>query len=147
MSEAAILPSLSDRTARAGEATLSGGRRGLRGLIPFIGPAVVASIAYMDPGNFATNIQAGARHGYMLLWVVLLANADRHAVPGAVRTAWHRHRAQPGGAVPDAFPAASRHRDVAGQRSRGDGHRSRRNRSAPPSASACCFTCRCWPGC
>jgi manganese transport protein len=35
---------------------------------------VVASIAYMDPGNFATNIQAGARHGYMLLWVVLLAN-------------------------------------------------------------------------
>ena len=42
--------------------------------MPFIGPAVVASIAYMDPGNFATNIQAGARHGYMLLWVVLLAN-------------------------------------------------------------------------
>lgn len=44
-------------------------------MLPFIGPAVVASIAYMDPGNFATNIQAGARHGYMLLWVVLLANA------------------------------------------------------------------------
>ena len=43
-------------------------------MLPFIGPAVVASIAYMDPGNFATNIQAGARHGYMLLWVVLLAN-------------------------------------------------------------------------
>ena len=53
---------------------LAGRRRGLRGLLPFIGPAVVASIAYMDPGNFATNIQAGARHGYMLLWVVLLAN-------------------------------------------------------------------------
>ncbi len=54
---------------------MNGGRRGLRGLLPFVGPAVVASIAYMDPGNFATNIQAGARHGYMLLWVVLLANA------------------------------------------------------------------------
>ena len=40
----------------------------------FAGPAVVASIAYMDPGNFATNIQAGARYGYSLLWVVLLAN-------------------------------------------------------------------------
>jgi manganese transport protein len=39
-----------------------------------IGPAVVASVAYTDPGNFATNIQAGARHGYMLLWVVVLAN-------------------------------------------------------------------------
>ena len=40
----------------------------------FAGPAVVASIAYMDPGNFATNIQAGAKYGYTLLWVVLLAN-------------------------------------------------------------------------
>ena len=74
MSEAAVRASLSDRTALAGRTVLSGGRVGLRGLLPFIGPAVVASIAYMDPGNFATNIQAGARHGYMLLWVVLLAN-------------------------------------------------------------------------
>ena len=40
----------------------------------FAGPAVVASIAYIDPGNFATNIQAGARYGYSLLWVVLAAN-------------------------------------------------------------------------
>ncbi|HEY1887731.1 MAG TPA: Nramp family divalent metal transporter [Roseiarcus sp.] len=40
----------------------------------FAGPAVIASIAYMDPGNFATNIQAGARYGYALLWVVLAAN-------------------------------------------------------------------------
>ncbi len=74
MSEAALRASLSERTARAAQAALSGGRGGLRGLLPFLGPAVVASIAYIDPGNFATNIQAGARHGYMLLWVVLLAN-------------------------------------------------------------------------
>ncbi|HBK09440.1 MAG TPA: divalent metal cation transporter [Acetobacteraceae bacterium] len=74
MSEAAVHPNLSDRTAKAGQLALGGGRRGLRGMLPFIGPAVVASIAYMDPGNFATNIQAGAQHGYMLLWVVLLAN-------------------------------------------------------------------------
>jgi manganese transport protein len=40
----------------------------------FAGPAVVASIAYMDPGNFATNIGAGARYGYALLWVVLTAS-------------------------------------------------------------------------
>ncbi len=40
----------------------------------FAGPAIVASIAYIDPGNFATNIQAGARYGYSLLWVVLAAN-------------------------------------------------------------------------
>jgi manganese transport protein len=74
MSQAVMRQNLSDRTALAGQSSLRGGRRGLRGLLPFVGPAVVASIAYMDPGNFATNIQAGARHGYMLLWVVLLAN-------------------------------------------------------------------------
>lgn len=51
------------------------GRAGGRGrFLLFAGPAVTASIAYMDPGNFATNIQAGARYGYGLLWVVLLAN-------------------------------------------------------------------------
>ena len=53
---------------------LDGRRRGLRAILPFAGPAVVASVAYIDPGNFATNIQAGARYGYSLLWVVLLAN-------------------------------------------------------------------------
>ncbi|HEX4365803.1 MAG TPA: Nramp family divalent metal transporter [Rhodopila sp.] len=74
MSQLAIRPNLSDRTALAAQSALSGGRQGLRGLLPFVGPAVVASIAYMDPGNFATNIQAGSRYGYMLLWVVLLAN-------------------------------------------------------------------------
>ena len=74
MSETVAIRTLSDRTAHAGESALRGSRISLRGMLPFVGPAVVASIAYMDPGNFATNIQAGARHGYMLLWVVLLAN-------------------------------------------------------------------------
>jgi manganese transport protein len=66
--------SLSDRTVEAARALLAGERRGVRGYLAFAGPAVVASIAYMDPGNFATNIQAGAKYGYGLLWVVLLAN-------------------------------------------------------------------------
>lgn len=43
-------------------------------MLPFLGPAFVASIAYVDPGNFATNIQSGARFGYLLLWVVLVSN-------------------------------------------------------------------------
>ena len=66
--------SLSERTVAVGRAVLAGERRGLRASLAFAGPAVMASIAYMDPGNFATNIQAGAKYGYGLLWVVLLAN-------------------------------------------------------------------------
>ncbi len=66
--------SLSERTAAAASGLLAGQRAGLRAYLAFVGPAVVASIAYMDPGNFATNIQAGAKYGYGLLWVVLLAN-------------------------------------------------------------------------
>src|SRR5664279_244628 len=66
--------SLTDRTVVAAQAILSGKSRGPGAYLAFAGPAVVASIAYMDPGNFATNIQAGARYGYTLLWVVLLAN-------------------------------------------------------------------------
>ncbi len=53
---------------------LAGRHTGLRTALAFAGPAIIASIAYMDPGNFATNIQAGAKYGYGLLWVVLLAN-------------------------------------------------------------------------
>src|SRR4029453_18192897 len=49
-------------------------RGGLRGVLPFLGPAFVAAIAYVDPGNFATNVAGGAKFGYLLLWVVLAAN-------------------------------------------------------------------------
>jgi manganese transport protein len=66
---------LTDRTIAAGREALTGRRRGVRAFLPFAGPAVIASIAYMDPGNFATNIQGGAQFGYLLLWVVVLANA------------------------------------------------------------------------
>src|ERR1700731_3782173 len=66
--------SLTDRSVAAARDVLTGRRGGLRAYLAFAGPAVVASIAYMDPGNFATNIQAGAKYGYTLLWVVLFAN-------------------------------------------------------------------------
>ena len=66
--------SLSERTVATARQLLAGQRGGLRAYLAFAGPAVIASIAYMDPGNFATNIQAGAKYGYVLLWVVLLAN-------------------------------------------------------------------------
>ena len=67
--------SLSERTTTVIREVLDGHVRGWRAVLPFAGPAVVASVAYIDPGNFATDIQAGARYGYALLWVVLLANA------------------------------------------------------------------------
>src|SRR5437588_9636240 len=66
--------SLSARTIALGQGLLAGTRRGPRAYLPFAGPAVIASIAYMDPGNFATNIQAGAGYGYELLWVAVSAN-------------------------------------------------------------------------
>ena len=64
----------SGRTDAAIRDVLAGRRGGLASALVMAGPAVVASIAYMDPGNFATNIQAGARFGYTLLWVVVVAN-------------------------------------------------------------------------
>ncbi len=66
--------SLSERTVARARQVLAGQRGGLRAYLAFAGPAVIVSIAYIDPGNFATNIQAGAKYGYGLLWVVLLAN-------------------------------------------------------------------------
>lgn len=69
-----LKPGWTDRTVAAGREVIVGQRRGFRALAPFAGPAIVASIAYMDPGNFATNIEAGSRYGYLLLWVVVLAN-------------------------------------------------------------------------
>jgi manganese transport protein len=50
------------------------GKGRLTNLIPFMGPAFIASVAYIDPGNFATNIQAGAQFGYTLLWVIAASN-------------------------------------------------------------------------
>ena len=49
-------------------------KKGLARLLPFLGPAFIASVAYVDPGNFATNIQGGAKFGYTLLWVVVASN-------------------------------------------------------------------------
>ena len=63
-------------TEKAAALILSGKskKRGLARLLPFMGPAFIASVAYMDPGNFATNIQGGAQFGYLLLWVVVATN-------------------------------------------------------------------------
>src|SRR2546427_6774977 len=61
-------------TRAAARASLNGRKKGLLAILPFLGPAFIACVAYIDPGNFATNIAGGAAFGYKLLWVIALAN-------------------------------------------------------------------------
>jgi len=65
-----------ERTLAAATEVLEGrsARSFYRRLFPFLGPAFIASVAYVDPGNFATNIQGGAQFGYMLLWGIVASN-------------------------------------------------------------------------
>ena len=70
-----------------------------------LGPAFVAAVAYVDPGNFATNIQGGARFGYLLLWVVLAANLMAMLIQYlSAKLGIVTGRTLPG-AVPRALPA------------------------------------------
>ena len=66
----------SDSTVKQAQAVLRGKskRSKLANLLPFLGPAFIASVAYVDPGNFATNIAGGAQFGLTLLWVILASN-------------------------------------------------------------------------
>jgi len=76
MENSPIPSSFSSGTVRAAVEVLDGssGQRAWRRVMPFMGPAFIASVAYMDPGNFATNLEGGARLGLTLLWVVLASN-------------------------------------------------------------------------
>ena len=56
----------------SGERVLAGTTR-LR-ILPFLGPAFIAAVAYIDPGNFATNIAGGSKYGYTLVWVIVASN-------------------------------------------------------------------------
>ena len=58
----------------AAERSLDGTTTGPKKILPFLGPAFVAAVAYVDPGNFATNVSGGAQFGYTLLWVIVSAN-------------------------------------------------------------------------
>jgi manganese transport protein len=62
------------RTAHDAGLVLRGERRGGFRILPFLGPAFVACVAYIDPGNFATNIAGGSKFGYTLVWVIVAAN-------------------------------------------------------------------------
>src|ERR671939_2054699 len=60
--------------AARGRGVLRGQRQGRLRLWPFLGPAFIACVAYIDPGNFATNIAGGSKFGYTLLWVIVASN-------------------------------------------------------------------------
>jgi manganese transport protein len=62
------------RPLGAGERVLRGDSRSKLRLLPFLGPAFIACVAYMDPGNFATNIAGGSKFGFTLLWVIVASN-------------------------------------------------------------------------
>lgn len=70
------LESIDGLTLQSASEVLDGhtGKGRLRRLMPFLGPAFIASVAYVDPGNFATNIEGGSRFGYTLLWVIVASN-------------------------------------------------------------------------
>ena len=72
------------RTVRSANEVLRGTskRTGLARLMPFLGPAFIACVAYVDPGNFAMNIQGGAEFGYMLLWVIVASNLMAMLIQG-----------------------------------------------------------------
>ena len=78
MKQTTVTPAIEkeDQTVRSATDVLTGkSKKGrLARLMPFLGPAFIASVAYMDPGNFATNIQGGAKFGFQLLWVIVASN-------------------------------------------------------------------------
>ena len=92
----------------------------------YLGPAFVASIAYIDPGNFAANFAGGSQFGYKLLWVLLWSNLMAILVQYLVRQAGHRYRQNASGKLPRPllppdYPSAVDH-----CRTRRHGHRSGR---------------------
>src|SRR5438309_5505668 len=68
----ATRPEALERPLGRGEQILRGSRK--FGILPFLGPAFIASVAYVDPGNFATNIAGGSKYGYTLVWVIVASN-------------------------------------------------------------------------
>ena len=65
---------MSNSLNRTSNSPIKGDSNGIKRLLPFLGPAFIAAVAYIDPGNYATNISAGSKYGYTLLWVILVSN-------------------------------------------------------------------------
>ena len=116
-----------DRRAAAAAAVAAASRcaraAACAGVVALLGPAFVAAVAYIDPGNFATNIAGGAKYGYMLVWVIVAANLMAMLVQYlSAKTGIATGKNLPG-AVPRALQEARHVRAVAA--GRGDRDRDR----------------------
>ena len=76
-------------------------------LLPFLGPAFIACVAYIDPGNFATNIAAGSKFGYTLVWVVVASSLMAMLIQTLSAKLGIATGPQPAGGVPRALLAAA----------------------------------------
>ena len=96
-----------DRTVKEAYAILRNkSKKGkLASMLPFLGPAFIASVAYVDPGNFATNIAGGAEFGYTLLWVIVASNLMAILIPNLIGKTGNCHRFKPGRTMPHPFQA------------------------------------------
>ncbi len=70
------------------------GRMGWKRIFSFLGPAYLISVGYMDPGNWATDLQGGSKFGYALIWVLLMSNLMALLLQGLIGTAWYCKRAR-----------------------------------------------------
>ena len=98
--------SSNDRINNAARVVLRGKskRSKFANLLPFLGPAFIASVAYVDPGNFATNIAGGAQFGLTLLWVIVASNLMAVLIQSLSAKLGHCHWQEPGRTLPRKIP-------------------------------------------
>ena len=129
--------------ARGGaRARSTGSARGPARVWPFLGPAFIAAVAYIDPGNFATNIAGGAKFGYLLLWVSSAANLIAMLVQtqsAKLGIATGKNLSE---LCRETVPAPRLDRHVDAGRGRGDVHATWPRSWARRSASTCCSASR-----
>ena len=114
--------------------------------LALFGPAFVAAIAYVDPGNFATNVRGRRTYGYLLLWVIVVGERHGHVRAEPVGEARPGDRREPAGDVPRARTAVPVvRRPVGAGRAGRHGDRPGRGRRRGDRAATCCSGCRCSP--
>ncbi len=132
-------------------------------MFAFAGPAYLVSVGYMDPGNWATDLEGGARFGYQLLWVLVLSNLMAILLQTLSARLGIVSAARPGASLPRDLSAGrllcalvalrNRHRGLRSGGSAGRGHRAEPavshsaldwSAGSPPPILCCCYGSRGW---